>query len=315
MRKIHAFVAILVIFLVVSCDKDKRYLTEEEVAAFESTANPVVKDIVYIYQNEVYLLDNPDGTPRKLTKSGFGKYQPRISPDHSKVAFLDSLANCHVIGISDTSIHSVYPKFYVTNDYDWNPNPNPAMSDGLFRLFEDSVYFTDVRLDMPQENLAEGNEIHALTFDPSGNMFFLLTEDDDPEGIMKLYKWQKIKGRTGKYFVMSTDEPIFKSQYVNLSCSQNGDLLLKVASDPASPVVDAYYVYPAGQIKSSIRKQQTGIVDVWYNGSSKQAVVYGFNPVTQKIQFTVKNFQGYARSVDRNVNPVTVKGVSSFNFK
>lgn len=315
MKNLFGLLIIIAVSVLSSCDKkDPYYLSEEEVAAFENIANPGAKDIVFIYKEDLYFLSNINAAPRRLTNTPkIRKMSPRISPDHTKVAFLDSLFNTVIIKIAtgDTLKKYSFLQFPADRNFDWNPNENPALSDGLYSLVGDSVYFTETVLEKPDITFA-GNLWHSAAYDKFGNFFFLITEESDVDLIPKLYRWEKA---TKKIKRMTLERELTNPTTSSLTVATNGDLLLKTSFSLVGGV-DTYYIYPAGSLKHTIKHSQFGMLDVWYNGDSKQAVIYGNNPVKLITEMSVKNHQGYARSVDKSIDTSFVKNfIQYFNWK
>ncbi len=308
MKKLFSLLLVVAAVSLASCNKN-HYLSEDETKEFEELINPTPRDIVFIHNNDIWMLTNPGEAPRQLTETPQDlKSEPRISPDHTRVAYLDKSSHPVIVDVLSGDTLITYPKMTYNRNYDWIPD---ASAGGLYGLVGDKILFTETSLENPSLSFA-GNAWHSAAFDVSGNFYFLITENSDVDQIVKLYRWEK---STTKIKRLTLDKPLTNPQNSIIMCSRNGDVLLKTAF-MGGPAYDAYYVFPVGSLKSTIKVQQNGMADVRYNGAIKQGLIYGLNPGKLAVGMTVKNHQGYARSEDRFLDSSKVKtNVVYFDWK
>ncbi len=313
-----------------SCERDKKYITKDEIATFETSINPLVSNIVYIYKEDIYLLKDVNSAPVKITSTPKQrKFAPRISPDGMKVAYLKDDSTAVVValvsqlGFSAGAVMREFPDFKVSldtvangvADYDWVPNINPASSSSLYTLFHnqntnsDTIKFTEGS-DLARPNfIFDKHRFHSIAFDPEGTFYFLMVAVGEDEEDISLYKLAKGSPSPKRMkFVDALTKDVTPLKEARIACNQNGDLILKTGR-PGN--YDAYYIYPKGSITSiklpDDKEAPSGMLDIYYNGGLNQTVMYGYNPNTYKTEFTVWNLNTFARAKNTSIAPPVFK--------
>lgn len=298
------------LFVVASCAKD-HYLSSTEKKEFDELANPSIRGIVFVKDKEIYYSLSVKYPAIQVTSDGKDKNEPRISPDGKRIAYLDQGFHPVIIDRMTGEEIASYPNLSANRNYDWNPAPTGQSSDGLYMLNVDKILFSGTELENPSLTFA-GNLWHSACFDINGNFFFMITENADPNKVVKLYRWEKT---TGKISRMTLEKPITKPEVTTVQASQNGDIILKTNFNGATGY-DTYYVYPTGTLKHTLKVSQAGMLDVRYNGKLKQSLIFGPNPKKLNTEMQVKNHAGYARSVDRSIDTTAVPlSIKYFEWK
>ncbi len=294
-------IAGLVLITASSCaKKDDFYLSEDEVKAFEAQINPVISNVVFIKDNDLYIYHTAGEPARKLTDSPDSvKFWPRISPDRSRVAYLNLRGYPVILSTITGDTVKSYPEYSGIKNYDWNPNHNPALSGGLYMLIGDSVTFSSQALDIPDIDLGAGGVWNKVAFDKYGNFFFFVTEQRAGGPTHRLYRWEK---STGKKQTMITDVPIAYPQFTDIFVSNNGDVTLTTTTNPNLPAINLVYFFPAGSLVYETKLKNELLNGIRYDGRTRQAVSYGYNPVKLYAEVYVKNFQPYPKAVNRSID-------------
>lgn len=284
-----------------ACQPEKDlYLNKAERDAFESMLNPMISNVAFIKNHDVYLLlDTLKGSIR-LTEDSVGfKFFPRISYDGTKIAYInDSLFPVVINALTGDTIKS-FPEFTGVRSYDWIKGPAGPNDINLYMLIDDTIKFTGATLPVPNVPINADTYILQAAFDPEGNYFYLATEVRPNGDITRLYRWEK---STGLIKEMVIDEPIIRPLSSRLSVSPEGDVLLALSQDPILGAYNTFYAFDKGSLRYSIKEKSVFFNTVRYNSRLKQALVYGVRPSDSLSGFIRLNYLPFPRAVDKSID-------------
>lgn len=298
-----------------ACKKSDYYISEEEAAEFDKIANPTVNNIVFIDTNDIYYYNTPNKKPLRLTYSPTEpKYYPRLSPDKSKIAYINKDGHPAIINALTGDSIRTYTNFSGIKSYDWVPYPSKARAAGLYMLIGDKVEFSEISPDnppIPDIDLGPGGEWHQVAYDEKGNFFFFVTEVRSTGPQYKLYRWDRA---TGKRNILETDVKIIRPDQTALFISGDGDAQL-LTSFGGTGKYDTYYIWKPGKLIYDIKGTNQNMIEVRYNSSTGQALIFGNNPLKLYSEMTVKNYAGFPRSKDSYIDTAYIKSMTTFDWK
>ncbi len=287
------------ILLLISCEKsEKYYITEEEAAALDSIANPKIYHAVFNISGDIYYAPVVSAKKplKRLTNSELeNESDPRISPDHSKVAFRNANGETIIMSLSNGVQLEKLTDFVGYSFVDWLPN-----SRGLYFLINNEIKFSKDEMVMPTITLGPNDKWLAVGFAPNGNFHFLITEKSSPtaSGVTKLYYFDPSKN---KFFLMNYDAINNDPYDAEIAISSNGDLTLMLATKNAA-AFSKYYVYPAGSLAYTVHDEVTHLVGARYNEKIKQGLILAESGSGNINDLNIKNYLPYGRSNDRVID-------------
>lgn len=304
------------LLLAIACDKsEKYYITEDDAVAFELMANPTVNHVAMMMTSDIYYGEafGKGISLKKLTnKPKDVKTEIRLSPDHSKISYLNNNGEVMIISTADGKnlLTSPMKGFESQRFYDWMPNGH-----GLYFLIGDSVVFSDTLFAVakPPITFGTGDKWKAVAYGPDNIFYFLITERSGTgSAITKLFYFDPSKQ---KVFLMNYALPTNEPKRAELEVSSNGDLTVLLAIGNTA-YFDTYYVYPKGSLSWSMTRSQNDIMFASYDGSIKKEIYFGEDPdfgVYNNVW--IQNYNGYARSVNQRIDSAYFKPYKALPFE
>ncbi len=289
-----------------ACDKsEKYYISEDEAKAFDLVANPPVSHAAFIMTNDVFYAENlakGSALKRLTNKPKDLKDDVRISPDHTKVSYIDANGAIVVINIADGKAQPPIKDYEGQLYYDWLPT-----SDGFYFLFPDSIKFNKKTLPYPNIVLGQNDKRQAIAFGNDGTFYFMVTENPGTVNVAtKLYYWDKKKFYSLNY-ELAAEEPT----KVRLNVATGGDLTVMV-SRGITDAYDIFYVYPKDSVNFSYKKTIYDLYYAKYDSRLKQEVYFAEPEFGVFNNVWITNYNGYARSKDAILDSTFFTGFKAF---
>lgn len=161
---------IVVAVILTGCHSENPFISKELAEAIlkEKEIKPV-EYAAAILNNDVYWIHNFDQEPKKITQSSsVVKKQVRLSHDHSKIAYLNSLGSPVIIDTLGTVISQV-TSFKSVKQMDWGPD-----DETLWMLIGNELKFYGQSLDVPDLDIEPEDKILSAIITPESDVLYVV---------------------------------------------------------------------------------------------------------------------------------------------
>ncbi|SEO45131.1 MULTISPECIES: hypothetical protein [unclassified Mucilaginibacter] len=144
MKNIYLVFIALLITAVTSCQKDVNpYITKAQVDKIDSIRHPAIKNVAFIYNNEVYFLADFTSKPQKITNNGSTKKFIRMSHDHTKFAYKNLAGSIDIVDKTGKLLASL-TQYNDIRNFDWSADDKT-----LYIINSDNVAFYGPAMKVP----------------------------------------------------------------------------------------------------------------------------------------------------------------------
>ncbi len=170
MKNIYlGFIALLLTTLT-ACEKvSNPYITKAEVDKIDSARHPAIKNVAFIYNNEVYFLADFAGKPQQITSNGSTKRFIKMSHDHTKFAYRNAAGSLDIVDKTGKLLASL-TQYNDIRNFDWSADDKT-----LYIINGDGVQFYGPAMNVPSVVYYNGyyNFISAAV-SKNGDLVYLL---------------------------------------------------------------------------------------------------------------------------------------------
>lgn len=270
MKRIYYILVFFVLWMASGCQKGPYpYITLDQVKKIDSVRHPAIQNVVFVYNNELYLMADFDTKPVRITNSGVPKKFIKSSHDHTKFAYLSS---GNVIEIVDKTgkVITTLSNYKDVRNFDWSADDKT-----LYIVNGGSIAFYGPALKVPSITYEGGYyDFISAAISDKGDFAYILKKYnfsalDQYEVVIK-----PAGGGTMKIF--KDDNSDFPMAYINFAANTNDMMLgfreLHSGTDDLDKVYlfDGLNDYPTLKYGASRSRYSTPV----YN-SSTQYLLWG----------------------------------------
>jgi hypothetical protein len=122
MKRIYYSLIVIITLLALGCQKGPYpYISKEDTKKIDSAIHLPIKNAAFIYQNNVYYVPNFDKPVIQITSDGSAAKLIKMSHDHSKFAYLNSLNSIIIVDDKGNNITTLTQYTHVKT-FDWSPD-------------------------------------------------------------------------------------------------------------------------------------------------------------------------------------------------
>ncbi|GAA5037128.1 hypothetical protein GCM10011506_33160 [Marivirga lumbricoides] len=213
-------VSIVMIF--VSCKGENPFVSEEFIKEYEEAFGLMpVENVVFIFENEIYRLDNFKDSPKKITSSpNESKSHVKYTNDYLKIAYLNENGTPVIID-SVGNEEEILTQFSGIKQMDWLNN------NSLYMLIENNIEFYGQPVTIPQIVKEPEEEIISLAITNNRDLLYIVQRRTFYGLSQRLIKLSQggeevILEKEGAYYMKSIN--LSKDgNYFTVSCSELPD--------------------------------------------------------------------------------------------
>lgn len=201
-----------------SCQKDP-YVSKDIIQHMRDSASgtKLVENICFIYNNDVYFLNNFNNTPQKITSTPTNtKTEVRISHNLQKIAYINSAGNPEIIDRNGNILNTLTQYSYI-KQMDWSSNDST-----LYMLIGNQFQYYGPIIHHPLLNfgsipIGPETKILSATLSKDNDLAYVVEYDDTWNGgIQQKLILKKNDGNNGSEIVNNTYYP-YRMTYAKFS--------------------------------------------------------------------------------------------------
>lgn len=122
MKRIYYSLIVVITLLALGCQKGPYpYISKEDTKKIDSAIHKPIKNAAFIYQNNVYYVPDFDKPVIQITSDGSAARLIKMSHDHSKFAYMNSLNNIIIVDDNGNNITTL-TQYTQIKTFDWSPD-------------------------------------------------------------------------------------------------------------------------------------------------------------------------------------------------
>lgn len=203
------------VLLIVSCQKGPNpWISKKDMEALDSIAHPAVKNVAFLYKNNVYYAADMDKPVTQITTDGSASKFVKMSHDHSKFAYLDF---SNRIAIVDNKGHNIttLTQYTQVKSFDWSADDKTlyVLNNSAISYYGPSMNLPDITFPGISSTTMEAT---CASVSPNGDLAYVIHWFDFNYG--DLYKLVIKPANNGPVETYSDpDDVIFRMDYVNFT--------------------------------------------------------------------------------------------------
>jgi len=170
MKNIYLVFIALLITSVTGCQKDVNpYITKAQVDKIDSIRHPAIKNVAFIYNNDVYFLADFTSKPKQITKTGVPKKFIKMSHDYTKFAYETSLGTIEIVD-NTGKLLTTLTQYHDIRNFDWSADDKT-----LYIINSDNVAFYGPAMKVPSVIYYAGYyDFISAAVSKNGDLVYLL---------------------------------------------------------------------------------------------------------------------------------------------
>jgi hypothetical protein len=178
MKKIIYTLLSLTFVLAIGCQKDPYpYITLNDVKAIDSVAHPAVKGAAFIYNGNVYFVNDFTKPATQITTDGSAAKFVKVSHDYSKFAYLNS-GNQIMVVSNKGAVLTTLSQYTQVKSFDWSADDKT-----LYILNGDAMAYYGPAMNLPDLDFESFNkysdqEVVAASVSLKGDLAYIVSAFD-----------------------------------------------------------------------------------------------------------------------------------------
>lgn len=219
MKRIYYIIIFLAVWVLSSCQKDPYpYISLDRVKQIDSARHPVIQNVVFVYNDELYFMADFAAKPVRITNSGVPKKFVKSSHDHTKFAYLSS-GNIIEIVNKAGKIIATLTNYKDVRNFDWSVDDKT-----LYIVDGENIDFYGPALKVPSVTYEGGYyDFISAAISDKGDFGYILHKrrfegSDEYEVVIK-------PAGSGAMKIFKDDNNDFPMAYINFAANTN-DMML-----------------------------------------------------------------------------------------
>ncbi|MGZ3890534.1 MAG: hypothetical protein ACXVI9_08530 [Mucilaginibacter sp.] len=158
--------------MVSSCQKGPYpYITPEEVKKIDSVAHPAIKNVAFIYKNNIYYVADMTKTATQITTNGSAARFVKMSHDHTKFAY-ENAAGTIIVVDNKGAVIATLSQYTKVSSFDWSKDDKT-----LYILNNSTLVYYGPAMNLPSityPGISGNGNATCASVSPNGDLAYVI---------------------------------------------------------------------------------------------------------------------------------------------